>query len=186
MSRQDALRAIRDLEGLRQRCRINPDTGCWHWSLSMSGRLPMVHLIHPTSGRGVQLRGPRASQVLALGRDLPPGHRAWRHARCTADDCVNPGHCTSGDQAAYGAHVRASGLMRGLPRMRAANLHTARRRLAKLTLEQAREIRNAEGSEPEIAARYGVSRSRIGAIRRGEAWRDVLSGASAFALGGRP
>jgi hypothetical protein len=176
------LGGIRDLEDLRQRCRIDPDTGCWHWSLAMVQGYPKVHFVAPDTGARVHHRGPRAAQYLAYGHDLPPGHVAWRLPKCTARDCVNPGHVTSGPRQAHGALVRATGVLRGLPQTVAANTRIARTKLARLTPEQVREIRGAEGTHAELGRRYGIAASQIGAIRRGEAWRDALPGANVFSL----
>lgn len=59
-------------------------------------------------------------------------------------------------------------------RSRAAKIAAGKRSsgAAKLTLEQAREIRASEDTGPVLAERYGVNRSLIGSIRRGVAWRD--------------
>jgi hypothetical protein len=76
----------------------------------------------------------------------------------------------------------------------AGTLHTktAHRKIAekrratcgKLTQEQARAIRDADGPSPEIAKQYGVSDSYIRAIRSGRARRDYM--ATAFCgLGAR-
>ena len=46
---------------------------------------------------------------------------------------------------------------------------------AKLTLELAQEIVAAEGSQRELALKYGVSQSTVGTIRRGETWRDLTN-----------
>jgi hypothetical protein len=42
----------------------------------------------------------------------------------------------------------------------------------KLTLELAREIRAASGSQRRIAEQFGVSRSLVGLIRQGLRWRE--------------
>ena len=41
-----------------------------------------------------------------------------------------------------------------------------------MTLEMAREVRASNESGPVLAKRYGVDRSLIGSIRRGEVWKD--------------
>ena len=46
---------------------------------------------------------------------------------------------------------------------------------AKLTAEQAREIRESLESGPVLALRYGVNKSLINNIKRGEAWRVYAS-----------
>lgn len=46
---------------------------------------------------------------------------------------------------------------------------------AKLTLKLAQEIASAEGTQRELAKRYGVCQSTVGMIRRGETWRDLTN-----------
>jgi hypothetical protein len=179
------LGGIRDLEDLRQRCRINADTGCWHWSLALVQGHPQVHFVAPDTGKRIHQRGPRAAEYLALGHDLPPGHVAWRRTWCRSRDCVNPGHVTSGPRREFGEHVRKTGVLRGLPQTVAANTHIARTKLAKLTPHQVQEIRDAEGTHAELGRRYGIAASHIGAIRRGEAWREEMRGATVFTYRGQ-
>ena len=45
---------------------------------------------------------------------------------------------------------------------------------AKLTEAQVREIRASAETEPALAQKFGVSRSQIGRVRRGERWGHVL------------
>jgi hypothetical protein len=54
----------------------------------------------------------------------------------------------------------------------------------KLTIEKAREIRASELSNAELSRIYNVAHSQISAIRRGQAWREMLPTASVFSLGG--
>lgn len=44
---------------------------------------------------------------------------------------------------------------------------------AKLSVDIAREIREAEGPQRAIARRYGVSQATVGSIKRGVTWREV-------------
>lgn len=48
----------------------------------------------------------------------------------------------------------------------------------KLTMELAREIRAAGGSQYEIADRYGVSQSSVSQIKRGLTWKEASDGRS--------
>jgi hypothetical protein len=51
---------------------------------------------------------------------------------------------------------------------------------AKLTKEQAAEIRVSSESQRALAAKYGVNKSMIARIKNGTAWRAHASGASVF------
>ena len=70
---------------------------------------------------------------------------------CRMPSCVNPDHLE--------AVTNAENVRRG--------------DRAKLTAEQAREIRAAIGSYPEIGKRYGISAAYVGYIKRGLRWADV-------------
>lgn len=47
------------------------------------------------------------------------------------------------------------------------------RRRSKLSAELARQIEMADGSQREIARRFGVSQTTVGSIKRGMTWRDM-------------
>ena len=59
--------------------------------------------------------------------------------------------------------------------VRAAKIANARRGTMKLDAEKAAAIRNSEDSGPVLAARYGVNRSLVNNIKRGQAWRDYTN-----------
>ena len=48
-----------------------------------------------------------------------------------------------------------------------------RSRTTKLTTAQAEQIRGSAQSGPELAALFGVSRSTVNKIRRGESWKHL-------------
>ena len=45
----------------------------------------------------------------------------------------------------------------------------------KLTVELAQEIAAAEGSQRDLARKYGISQSTVGMVRRRETWRDLTN-----------
>jgi len=91
---------------------------------------------------------------------------------CTCDEkrCCNPAHLKPSTPAAVAKAAAAKGAFSSMAR--SAKIAQSKRASAKLTLEIAREIRASEDSGPALAERYGVTRSMIGIIRRGAAWRD--------------
>ena len=46
---------------------------------------------------------------------------------------------------------------------------------AKLTLEQAQAIRDAEGTQREIAKLFGITQATVSVIKRGVTWRDYTN-----------
>lgn len=134
-----------------------PNSGCWLWDGPVDdfgyGRL--------REGRD-KIRAHQLSARLH-GRALPNG-LIWRHC-CDMPGCVNPDHLVSGT---LGDNNR--------DRMeRGRNCEGERVHSAKLTAQQVIEIAEAPGTHRAIAARYGVSHNRVGAIKRRQGWRSVLN-----------
>lgn len=86
-------------------------------------------------------------------------------------------HGTTARGVRCGAHMmperRAVGSRNGKHTMPERTARGERVNTAKLTAEQALEIRAASGKVRDIAARYGISKSMVSYIRRGESWRHL-------------
>lgn len=175
------LGGVRDLEDLRQRCRIDADTGCWVWGLSAGHGVPAVVLLMP-DGRYRSHRGKRAAALLAYGFDIKPGLIAGSNGKCSNPMCVNPAHIKLMTHAEKRKEVAAANLAN--PVLRAKLVETgrkeARRRFAKFDMETAEAIRRESGTIKEIAARYGMSWSNVQAIRAGRYWGTDAPNASVF------
>lgn len=158
-----------DLQGLtlkmiRDRC---DDVGdCWIWRDAV-GRTG--YPIMKRSQRGGCMLVRRV--VVALdGRPAAPRQPVM--CTCGEKRCVNPAHLQPTTISAVAKAAAAKGSFSTTAR--AARIAQAKRASsqAKLTLEQVREIRASDESNLALAERFGVNRSRIGAIRRGVAWKD--------------
>jgi hypothetical protein len=179
----DYLGGVRDLEDLRQRCRISEE-GCWLWGMSCDKNdgAPMVW-VRKADGTHQKMRGRMAAMHLAYGRDPPPKHRAFPRWECCRErTCVNPGHTRLGTITEWWAYIVESGQSKS-PAKTAANRRTARARLAKITMDDARAIRGSNESTYALAAKYGIAQSAIWNIQRGRTWREAARGASVFNLG---
>ena len=174
------LGGIRTLEDLRVRCVMDEETGCWHWRMSMSQGRPRVHIMHPVSHEGVNMRGRRAALVLATGQDLPPLHFAFARLCCTSDDCCNPDHARSGNREAHGEWLRKSGKVKGLPSKMAASRRTWDKRGRKITAAMRQEILHSNESQISLARKFGVSNFVIWQVRQGLTHRKLAAGASVF------
>jgi hypothetical protein len=161
---------------LRQRSRINAETGCWHWSLSLEGKVAKVALHQTVTGKSTKMRGPRAAIILERG-SIPSHFTAW--LVCKHFDCVNPEHVRTGTKKQHGAWLTKCGFLRGDPKRSAASRKTARAR-SKLDLEKVREIRASNESRRALADRYGVSPWTISEVSRNKRWRDAVTGSSVF------
>lgn len=103
--------------------------------------------------------------AIAEGRDVTG---LMCTTRCGNVKCVRPSHILIVTRRELQRRVaRATSYEARLPA-----LSVAARRRAKLTIEQARAIREAEGKQREIAQAFGVSQHTVSMIKRGLMWRD--------------
>ena len=116
----------------------------------MAESFPMGELEHDLGGAYERYRGP-----------VPPGLLVCHS--CDVRCCVNPDHLFLGTPADNTADMIRKGRMaRG-----------ERRGHAKLTTEQALEIKASALSSRVVAAQYGVGSSTIRKLRRGKTWTHI-------------
>ncbi len=179
-------RGVRTLDDVRDRCRIDDETGCWVWAMACSGRSPRAHVRAGVIGdkAGVTTVA-RLSWVLS-GRELAPKHHVYRLACCGEPLCVNPDHLGAGTRAAMSSAVLARG-----------GYHTAKLQLVRragnlaqaLPLETVQAVqRSIEGGASVAAAsrEHGVHERTASAIAKGRHihQRPEVRGASVFSWGG--
>lgn len=145
--------------------RCTPCGDCLLWDRAVDdGGVPQVRL--PGSRK---VSSARRVLLEALGRDIT-GRIAT--TKCGDQLCMAEQHVVAWTRKQLqkrSAKKFASSLLRS------ARLATARRRTAKLTLEDAHELRRlrADGvSTREAAERFGVAQSTAAKAMRGESWRD--------------
>lgn len=174
------LNGIRTLEDLRLRCVMDRDTDCWRWKGALSDGVPHVCLHDAQTGKHRVTTGPRAAALLS-GREIPEGRIAYR--TCCTKACVNPDHIAVGTKKQLGLMIRRKGTQRNNPLRSLINARNSRRRVAKLNMDIARQIR--ESDEPGVvwARRLGVCAQTISAVRTGKRWVEAQN-ASVF--GWRP
>lgn len=148
------------IDSLRARC--EEEGHCWLWTGYFGNGVPMVY----SKGRMRSVR-------LVLLELQGPVRRSAKYFAPTCGNaaCVCPDHIAQRHPAEHMAHMGRNVDSRGPARRIKLTAH-ARATKAKLTIEQAREIRMSTESGPVLAERYGVSRSIVNRIRRGEAWAD--------------
>lgn len=184
---------VQTLADLRNRCRIDDETGCWEWAMAaISPRGSIVPIVH--LGRGALGADPSVKQNnmpaaraawLMAGNLLPAGHIVWRHV-CAAGLCINPGHCRAGTRSQMHAAVAATGRNKGKPDRRAIN---ARNRLGMVTAVEV--VRKAEAMfadgvlQRDVRKALGMAQETAARIRKGQhvhsAGKQMLvRGASVF------
>jgi hypothetical protein len=138
----------------------NKGRGCWEWQGGIDA-----------SGYGSFWTGDRIERahrmaLLLGGRQLKAGQCVCH--KCDNRRCVRPSHLFIGSRADNAADMRAKG--RGfIPPPRFGQGHPG----SKLTRSAVREIRRANGTQKEIAKRFGISQSNVCLIRQHKIWKEI-------------
>jgi hypothetical protein len=173
------LGGIRSVEDIRQRCRVDDDTGCWHWGMAKDkagyGRVYFVlgeERMYTSSVR-------RAALTLKGGEKLPKWAVAFAKQHCHTRDCGNPDHARASTWANHGQFMTSRGVHkhRHIP---PARVEQERQRLAKITWDDVRAIRASTESNGALSERFGVGKSHISDIKHHRYWKENLSHASVF------
>jgi hypothetical protein len=158
-------KAIRTLEDVRARCRVDEDSDCWIWLAGLNNRrFPSVYVPE----------FPSPSHRTSIGAALwfvQTGERLQGRyfATCGRVDCCNPAHrsreCPS----------RPAGPLRR------ARISEGKRRTSKIPEQDVEFIRSSSVPAQTLAAQYGARVDYIARIRSGVARRPVAApGSSVF------
>ena len=142
--------------------------GCWIWhgATASTGNVPVIRYNNKSTAvrRAILIdRGASVEGYLAT-------------YTCGNPLCVNPDHVERVSRAKLQKRVAAK-QSEGQKAMKGRNIAMAIRASSpriKRSMELAREIRAAEGTQREIAKRYGVGQPEVSAIRRGATWREYV------------
>ena len=125
------------------------------------------------NGKGPSQGGRRAG-VLLSGVTIKPGDVVWQSPKCFEPLCVNPAHAEIGSRSELLLeHERRNGWKMRTARIKAGAVLTAK--IAKITAEQAQEIRASDEPRKAIAEKYGLCLSQVYNIRNGSAWRGPVA-----------
>ncbi len=148
---------------LRIQGHVVEDGECWNWTgaLQSCGATPVMRWKGKTQAvrRLILLEcGPNPPGMLGTytcGNPMcvQPEHVAWAKRRTVQ-------HRTTQEQ---GHQNKAS---------RNKKISDKARQRSKLTHEQALAVREADGNQYEIAARFGISQATVSAIKLGKTWRS--------------
>lgn len=136
---------------------------CWIWQKATTkAGYPIVKL------NGVKL----VRRVVMDIKGVKLKDRQPTVTTCGEKLCVHPEHVKASNWSSVGKAAAKQGAFSNPAR--GAKIAKARRQAhdARLTAEQAAEIRQSTESGPVLAARYGINRSRINDIKRGRAWKE--------------
>ena len=153
-----------NLDEIRARC---VDCGeCWHWTGygGQRGHHPQV------KGKDGKVLLVRRLAYAARKGAIGEGLRVV--PTCGDPRCINPEHMRTMTESQKGRAAGKRGAFSSPAR--GAKIARARRSApdAKITIEIARAIRESSESGPVLAQRYGINRSRVNQIKRGDAWRE--------------
>lgn len=157
-----------DMNYIRARAEIDPESGCWIWQRALSGprwnQGKGYGFINFTRGEGKTYKAHRVAFYFAYGR----WPQICRHT-CDRSVCVNPDHLLDGTQADNMKDAVSRDTIR---RVRGEAAPSVR-----LTEARVREIRTryAGGgcSHRSLAAEYGVGPRTIGALLARRTWAHV-------------
>lgn len=143
--------------------RVVEEEGCWVWrgATQHVGATPVIR----TKDGTVSVR---RALLTEAGRSLRRSQVATY--QCGNFRCVLPAHTVVLSRSALSIRTNRMPGRHSSPAL-IAKLTQAARRRAKLGPEQVAAIRAAEGTQKEIAARYGISQSHVSSIRRGVVWQ---------------
>jgi len=142
-------------------CHVTLDGDCWQWHGCMQGAIPMMK----HGGKVANVR-----RLVLIERGVPmKGYIATY--TCGNPACVNPEHTARSTRTQMNRRNMAemSGATNTLRVKRIAEIK--RRTSAKLSQADVDQIRASDEKQQDLANRYGVTKSLIGKIRRGEVWR---------------
>lgn len=153
---------LTDLDSVRARCEVEPESGCWLWLGAMKDGRPYGHM----PGRQIAVRRFVWDQVHP---DRPVADDQVVRAKCGRVECVAPGHMKAQRRKTL---AQENARLKMSQHSRVAMTLSARAR-SKITADVAREILHSNDTERALAARFGISRVTVGRIRRGERWGPV-------------
>jgi hypothetical protein len=152
------------------------DGACWNWTgaLQVCGATPVLHW----QGKTKAVR-----RLILLERGPAPRGKPVATYTCGNPMCVHPGHVAWATRKVVQQRTtREQGYQSNM--LRCKKLADTARKRGKLTPELVEQVRQAEGVQHEIGARFGISQATVSSIKTGRTWRTY--GASPFAgLGAR-
>lgn len=145
------------------RKRVVEEGDCWNWTgaLQACGSVPTMQY----QGKVGAVR-----RFILLEQGVNLSKRLATYT-CGNPFCVNPEHVAPATRRAVQRRTTAEVGYQSTLLYRKKLSDSARTR-AKLTTELAGQVRDAEGSQSAIAARFGISQSVVSSIKRGKTWRN--------------
>lgn len=187
------LRGVTSLECIRERCRIDDETGCWNWAWAKSKSTTPTPVAHIAAGvlgfdRYVLIPAYRAAWLF-VGNKIPEGHVVYR--RCCNTECCNPEHLKTGTKKQMHAHYSKSGKNKGKPHRRIVNAISRRKMMTPPErVKQVEDMLAAGYLQKQIMVALHMDGETVRRIRLGQhphcsggSAKQLVRGASVFTLG---
>ena len=147
------------IEKIQRHVTIEGD--CWEWRGCMNGPIPtMKH-----GGKVANVR-----RLVLVDRGVPMNGFIATYT-CGNPACVNPDHTGRSTRAQMNRRIMAD-MNTATNTLRSKRIAEAKRRTdAKLSQADVDQIRTSSDTQQDLATRFGISKSIIGRIKRGEMWR---------------
>ena len=150
----------------RVRKHIEEIGDCWEWTGAMQSHAPTPMINYQRKSQPV-----RRLLALHMGKAITG---KFVTCKCRNELCVNPDHLLVVTRKRLQEMVSKESKFTSNP-VRMRKLADKARAHSKLNLELVAEIRDADGSQRQIAARYGISQATVSVIKRGKTWRDYTN-----------
>lgn len=150
----------------RVRRHIEEIGDCWEWTGATQANAPT-----PTMNYKGRVGSVRRFLAEAQGKSIK-GKLVT--CKCRNELCVNPDHLLVVTRKRLQEMVSKERKYTSNP-VRMKKLADKARENSKLTSELAAEVRDADGTQREIAARFGISQATVSVIKRGKTWRDYTN-----------
>lgn len=136
---------------------------CWEWQGATQSNSPT-----PVINFNFRSQPVRRLLAQAMGKRV---EGMFVTCKCRNELCVNPDHLLVVTRKRLQEMLTKERNYQVNP-VRMKKLADKARLNSKLTVELAAEIRDDEGTQREIAARYGISQTTVSTIKRGKSWRN--------------
>lgn len=149
---------------LRIQGHVVEDGECWNWTGAMQscGVTPTMNYKRKVGA---------VRRFILLERGPAPAGKPIATYTCGNPLCVHPEHTDwSKRKAVQQRTTQEQGHQNTA--IRNKKIADKARQNGKLTHEQALDVREAEGNQYEIAARFGISQATVSAIKLGKTWRS--------------
>ncbi len=159
--------AIQTIKSIEAKCEI--ENNCWIWQGYTANKSPYI------SHEG-KMQSVRKLIYIWSGKTIQPQYKYFA-SRCRNPLCVSPMHVAARTQKMQSSIMAKSVQHNAKSRIMKLQKLARSRPNVKLDEQKARAICNDERSCLAISIDYGVSKSLISKVKRGQGWKD-LSAAS--------